>query len=84
MNDDKVIHRELSCRVMQAVLEVHNTFGPGFVESVYEEALAYELELHGIPFERQRVVTVHCEERVVGTHRLDGTAAGTRQSQPAR
>ncbi len=53
MKNDKVIHRELSCKVMQAVFEVHNTFGPGFVESVDEETLAYELELHGIPFERR-------------------------------
>ena len=71
MKDDKVIHKELSYRVMKAVFEVHNTLGQGFVESVYEEALAYELELRGIPFERQKVVTVRYKERVVGTHRLD-------------
>jgi GxxExxY protein len=68
---DKVIYRDLSYRVMQAVFEVHNTLGPGFAESVYEEALAYELELCDIPFERQQVVTVCYKGRVVGTHRLD-------------
>jgi len=68
---DKVIYRELSYKVMQAVFEVHNTLGPGFVENVYEEALAYELELRKIPFERQKEVTVHYKGRVVGTHRLD-------------
>ena len=68
---DKVIYRDLSYRVMQAVFEVHNTLGPRFVESVYEEALAYELELRDIPFERQQVVTVCYKGRVVGTHRLD-------------
>lgn len=71
MKDDKVIHRELSYQVMKAVFEVHNTLGPGFVESVYEEALPYELELREIPFERQKAVTVRYEGRVVGTHRLD-------------
>jgi GxxExxY protein len=71
MADDKVIHRELSYQVMQAVFEVHNALGPGFVENVYEEALAYELELRRIPFERQKAVTVHYKDRVVGTHRLD-------------
>ena len=71
MKDDKVIHRELSYRVMQSVFEVHNILGPGFVESVYEEALAYEFHLRGIPFDRQKVVTVHYKQRVVGTHRLD-------------
>ena len=68
---DKVIYRDLSYQVMQAVFEVHNTLGPGFAESVYEEALAYELELRDIPFERQQVVTVRYKGRVVGTHRLD-------------
>lgn len=56
---------------MQAVFEVHNTLGPGFLEGVYEEALAYELELRAIPFERQKTVTVLYKGLTVGTHRLD-------------
>jgi GxxExxY protein len=71
MGRDKVIHRELSYKVMQAVFEVHNTLGPGFVETVYEEALVYELELRGIVFERQKETVVHYKGRTVGTHRLD-------------
>jgi GxxExxY protein len=71
MANDKVIYRELSYQVMQAIFEVHNALGPGFVENVYEEALAYELELRRIPFERRKAVTVHYKDRVVGTHRLD-------------
>jgi GxxExxY protein len=71
MGRDKVIHRELSYKVMQAVFEVHNTLGSGFVESVYEEALIYELELRGIAFERQKEIVVHYKGRTVGTHRLD-------------
>lgn len=68
---DKVLYRELSYRVMEGVFEVHNTLGPGFVESVYEEALAYELELRGITFERQKTVKVTYKGRVIGIHRLD-------------
>lgn len=71
MKGDKVIYRELSYRVMQAVFEVHNTLGPGFLEGVYEDALSYELELRDIPFERQKTVTVSYKGRIVGTHRLD-------------
>ena len=71
MKGDKVIYRDLSYRVMQAVFEVHNTLGPGFLEGVYEDALAYELELRGFAFERQKVVTVWYKGRTVGTHRLD-------------
>ena len=36
---DEIIYRELSYRLMQAVFEVHNTLGPGFVERIHEEAL---------------------------------------------
>lgn len=71
MKSDRILYRDLSYQVMKAVFEVHNTLGPGFVESVYEEALAYELELHGIPLERQKTITVLYKGRVVGTHRLD-------------
>jgi len=39
---------------MQAVFEVHNTLGPGFIESIYEEALVFELEIRQIAFERQK------------------------------
>jgi GxxExxY protein len=67
----KIIYPELSYRVMQAVFEGHNTLGPGFVESTYEEALTSELERRSIPFERQMAVAVHYKGRVVGTHRLD-------------
>jgi GxxExxY protein len=50
---------EISRVVVDAVIEVHRTLGgPGLLESVYEEALAYELELRGLTVERQRVVPV--------------------------
>jgi GxxExxY protein len=68
---DKVVYRELSYRIMQAVFEVHNTLGPGFMESVYEEALAHELEMRSIPFQRQKKIVIRYKGRVVGTHRLD-------------
>ena len=76
MKGDKVIYRELSYRVMQAVFEVHSTLGPGFLEGVYEDALSYELDLHDIPFERQKTVTVSYKGRTVSTHRLDLVVGG--------
>ena len=56
---------------MQAVFEVHNTLGPGFVEGIYEQALARELKLRGIPFKQQETVTVTYKGQVLGKHRLD-------------
>jgi GxxExxY protein len=56
-NDDKILHKELSYRVMEAVFAVHNELGPGFTEVIYQEALIYELQERGIPLERLSVIT---------------------------
>ena len=67
----KILYPQLSYRVMEIVFEVHNTLGPGFLESLYEEALSYELTLRGIPFERQKDIRVTYKGQVIGKHRLD-------------
>lgn len=54
-----------------AALEVHRELGPGYLESVYEEALAHELRLAGIPFARQPVIDVPYKGVAVGTGRVD-------------
>lgn len=47
---------QLARDVVAAALEVHRNIGPGYLESVYEEALCVELQLRGISFERQRPI----------------------------
>lgn len=46
-------------------MEVHSTLGPGFLESVYEEALAYEMQLQRVAFERQKALPVYYKDRQV-------------------
>jgi len=54
-----------------AALEVHRILGPGFLEGIYEEALAMELELRGISFERQKMISVSYKGRRIGEGRTD-------------
>jgi hypothetical protein len=41
----KLIHEDLTERVMGAAIEVHRELGPGLMESAYEECLCHELHL---------------------------------------
>lgn len=47
-------------------MEVHRILGPGFLESVYEKALVFELELKGIPCERQTPIHATYKGHPVG------------------
>ena len=64
-------HRELSSRVIEAAIAVHKSLGPGFLESVYENALGIELRRLGIHFEQQKEIDVLYKGEDVGQHRLD-------------
>ena len=64
-------HWELSSRVIEATIAVHKALGPGFLESVYENALGVELKRAGIRFEQQKLVDILYLGEVVGQHRLD-------------
>jgi GxxExxY protein len=52
----------LSNQIIGAAIDVHRQLGPGLLESVYEECLAYELTSRGISFERQKPVAVIYKE----------------------
>jgi GxxExxY protein len=52
-------------------MEVHRILGAGFLESVYEEALAHELHLRNIPYQRQVALQVQYKDVVVGHFRAD-------------
>ncbi len=64
-------HEDLTRRVIAAAIQVHATLGPGFIESIYEGALALELRRQDVPFARQVEIPVRYRGEVVGVHRLD-------------
>jgi GxxExxY protein len=64
-------NKELSGKVIEAAIAVHQSLGPGFIESVYERALCVELAARGIKFEQQKTIKVFHRDIEVGEHRLD-------------
>ena len=49
---------EISYEIRGAIYDVYKELGPGLLESVYEEALCFELEQRGLFIERQKQVPV--------------------------
>jgi GxxExxY protein len=49
---------QLTSAIIGAAIDVHKLLGPGLLESAYEECLAREFTLRGIPFERQKAMPV--------------------------
>jgi GxxExxY protein len=62
---------DLANSVIGAAIEVHRHLGPGYLESVYEEALGVELVERHIPYRRQHPISVNYKGKSVGEGKLD-------------
>lgn len=62
----EIIYRALSYDVVGARI-----LGPGFLEAIYEEAMAHELRHRSISFERQKLLTVNYKGLIIGQYRAD-------------
>ena len=58
-------------QIIGAGLAVHRQLGPGFIEAVYEGAVAVELRYRGLSLERQSRIEVQYRGETVADHRLD-------------
>ncbi len=70
-NENKVIYKELSFKVLELCFEVHNILGPGYSEKIYEEAVTKELKSKGIGYERQKLIEIYYKGEKIGEYRLD-------------
>jgi GxxExxY protein len=71
MNEGMDAINRITGAVISAAIEVHKTLGPGFLESIYEEALCVELSLRGVKFTRQAPISVDYKGRKIGESRTD-------------
>ncbi len=67
----EIIHKTLSYEIVGAAQEVHRILGPGFLEAIYEEALAQELRRRSISYERQKLLQVNYKGLIIGEYRAD-------------
>jgi GxxExxY protein len=66
-----ILYKDLSYAVVGAAMEVHTVLGPGFLEAVYQQALAHELGLRDIPFEQFKPLPVSYKGVSVGIYEAD-------------
>ena len=64
-------HELLTGRIIGCAMTTHRTLGPGFLESVYRNALAVELRRAGLEVEREKAIAVRYRDVVVGEFRAD-------------
>src|SRR5262249_40937416 len=62
---------EITESIIAAAIAVHRELGPGFLESVYEQALAVEFAICGVAFVRQKPIPLLYLDRQIDEHRLD-------------
>ena len=69
MNADK--QNKLTEKIIGCAFKVHNTLGCGFLEKVYENALAHELRKNSLSVEQQKPIQVIYDKIVVGDYIAD-------------
>ena len=68
---EKSKNYDLCGQVIGAAMEVHSTLGPGFLESVYQNALIWELRKAGLRSEAEKPISVHYDGQLVGAFTAD-------------
>lgn len=62
---------DLCGQVIGAAMKVHSALGPGFLESVYQNALIWELRKRGIKADARRPISVYYDSQIVGAFTAD-------------
>ena len=62
---------DLSGQVIGAAMKVHSALGPGFLESVYQNALVWELHKTGLKADAHKPISVYYDGQIVGAFTAD-------------
>ena len=64
MNND-ILYKEECYKIIGACMNVHKELGPGFLEAVYQESLAFEFFEQGIPFEKEKDIRIFYKDKLL-------------------
>jgi GxxExxY protein len=65
-NINEITHKIIGC-----AMQVHNTLGNGFQEVIYQRAMAIEMRLAGLSFQREMEMHIFYRDEQIGTRRVD-------------
>lgn len=71
MMEEKYKYSDLTSKVIGCAISVHKELGNGFQEVIYQRALAIEMGLQGLLFNREFEMPIFYREQQVGTRRVD-------------
>ena len=67
----KLLYNDLTYKIIGTAMEVHNVLGPGYLEAVYQNAMAREFKLRNIDYEEQVNLQVDYKGNIIGEYRAD-------------
>lgn len=70
-NDDKIVHKDLSYKIIGLAMQVHKELGHGFLEKVYENAMMVLIRREGVKALQQAPIKVMFQGEVVGDYFAD-------------
>jgi GxxExxY protein len=76
MINDKYKYSELTSKIIGCAMTVHKMLGNGFQEVIYQRAIAIEMRLAGISFNREFEMPIFYREEQIGTRRVDFLVEG--------
>src|SRR5207244_257949 len=71
MSTPTMLHEKVTDQIINAYYAVYNELGYGFLEKVYENALAIELQQRGLVVRQQVPIHVHYQGQIVGEYFAD-------------
>lgn len=76
MINEQYKYSELTSKIIGCAMTVHKTLGNGFQEVIYQRALAIEMNLAGIAFNREFEMPIFYKKEQIGTRRVDFLVEG--------